>query len=82
MTSGFYLYQGESGAPGQGGNGGVFLRDLKDHTIRTLVEPDNAGQNALARLCEGGVIYSRNGQLWRVDLNGSNNVPLLPMPGQ
>jgi len=31
-----YLYNGESGLSGRGGNGGVFLRDLSDNTSRTL----------------------------------------------
>ena len=71
-----YLYEGENGTPGTGGNGGVFLYDLSDDSVRTLVPPDNAGQYSLARFCGDGVIYSRNRVLWRVDLDGSNNVPL------
>ena len=71
-----YLYEGENGVPGRGGNGGVFLRDMSDDSIRTLVPPDNSGQYSLARFCGDGVIYSRNKVLWRVDLNGSNNTPV------
>jgi len=77
-----YLYQGESGLPGKGGNGGVYLRDLASNSTRTLVEPDNGAQYSLCRFCGDGVIYWRKKLLWRVDLNGSNNAPLLPIPGK
>jgi len=75
-----YLYNGESGLPGRGGNGGVFLRDLRENTSRTLVPPDGSGQYALARFYGDEVIYFRNRLPWRTDLNGSNNVPLFPPP--
>jgi hypothetical protein len=73
-----YVYEGESGQPGKGGNGGVYLRNLTNNTTVTLVEPDNGGQYSLARFCDDGVIYWRKKLLWRVDLNGSNNAPLIP----
>lgn len=73
-----YVYQGESSGPGKGGNGGVYLRNLANNTTTTLVEPDNGGQYSLVRFCDDGVIYWRKKLLWRVDLNGSNNVPLIP----
>jgi len=71
-----YIYEGESGKPGRGGNGGVYLRNLTNGTTLTLVEPDNGGYS-LASFCDGGVIYSRKRLLWRVDLDGSNNAPLI-----
>jgi len=71
-----YVYEGENGEPGRSANGGVNLRNLVDDSVRTLVEPDNRGQYALARFCANGVIYSRNKQLFWVDLSGSNNAPL------
>ena len=73
-----YLYNGESGSPGRGGNGGVFLRELSDNTSRTIVPPDGSGQYALARFYSNEVIYFHNRLPWRMDLNGSNNVPLWP----
>jgi hypothetical protein len=73
-----YLYQGESAGPGKGGNGGVYLRNLTNNTTMTLVEPDNGGQYSLVRFCDDGVIYWRKRHLWRIDLDGSNNVPLIP----
>ena len=76
-----YLYEGESGQPGRGGNGGVYLRNLTNDTTLALVEPDNGGQYSLPRFSDDGVIYSRKRLLWRVDLNGSNNAPLLPTRG-
>jgi hypothetical protein len=74
-----YLYNGESGLPGRGGNGGVFLRDLSDNTVRTLVAPDGSGQYALARFYGDEIIYFHNRLPLRMDLNGSNNVPLFPL---
>ncbi|MGZ4963302.1 MAG: hypothetical protein ACXWC8_12170, partial [Limisphaerales bacterium] len=71
-----YLYSGESGKWGSGGNGSVLLRDVRDNSTRVLVPSDRSKQYSLCRFYEGGVIYSRNRHLWRIDLNGSNNVPL------
>ena len=76
-----YLYEGESGTPGNGGNGGVFVRDLSDDSVQTLVPPDNGGQYSLARFCGDSVIYWRKNVLWRIDLNGSNNAPLFQAGG-
>ena len=77
-----YLYQGETGAPGKGGNGAVFLRDLTNDTTRTVVAPDNSGQYAIPRFYNDEVIYFRNRLLHRVALNGSNDAPLLPTKGK
>lgn len=73
-----FLYQGESGGSGAGGNGAVYLRDLSDNSVRTLVPPDNQGQYAIPRFYGDEVIYYRNRVLWRIGLDGSNNVPLFP----
>ena len=75
-----YLYQGESGVPGNGGNGAVYLRDLSNDTTRTLVTPDNKGQYSIPRFYRDEVIYYRNRVLWRIGLDGSNNVPLFMPP--
>jgi hypothetical protein len=73
-----YLYSGESGAPGSGGNCGVYLRDVSNNLDRVLVPPDNGGQYALARLYGNTVVYWRKDQLWRVDINTTNASRLLP----
>jgi hypothetical protein len=73
-----YMFDGESGAPGTVGNGGVFLSDLKDNTTRTILTPDNKGQYAISRFYRDSVIYFTNRCIWRIDLNGSNNVQILP----
>jgi hypothetical protein len=73
-----YLYNGESGLPGRGGNGGVLLRDLSSNTTRTLVEPDNAGQYALPRFYADEVVYFRNKVPWRMPLSGTNVSRLFP----
>jgi hypothetical protein len=73
-----YLFVGENGRPGQGGNGGAILRDLVHNTDQIVVPPDNSGQYSLARLYSNTVIYSRNRVLWRVNLNDTNATRLLP----
>jgi len=73
-----FLYQGESGAPGSGGNGGVYLRDLSDSSVRTIVPPDNRGQYAIPRFYSNEVIYFRNRTIWRIGLDGSDDTPLFP----
>ena len=77
-----YLYQGESGAPGRGGNGAVYLRNLTNAMTLTLVAPDNSGQYAIPRVYKDEAIYFRNSVLHRVALNGSNDVPLLQVGGK
>lgn len=73
-----FLFQGESGTPGSGGNGAVYLRDLSNDTTRTLVPPDYKGQYSIPRFYRDEVIYYQNRVLWRIGLDGSNNVPLFP----
>lgn len=80
-TGTHYLYSGEKGQPGSGGNGGVFLRDLSDNSERVLVPPDNHNQYALARLSSNTVIFWRDKLLWRVDLQTTNASPLFPHSG-
>ena len=77
-TATHYLYNGEPGLPGQGGNGAVLLRDLKNNSITTLVPPDNTGQYSLPRFYGNEVIYFRNRLLWRMSLDMSKSEPLLP----
>jgi hypothetical protein len=72
-----YVYEGESGAPGKGGDGAVYLRDLASNTNLILVPPDNRGQYSLPRFCGDSVIYWRIKLLRRVDLDGKNDAPLL-----
>ena len=73
-----FLYQGESGAPGRGGDGAVYLKDVTYNSIKTLMPPDNKGQYSIPRFYGDEVIYYRNRVLWRIGLDGSNNVPLFP----
>lgn len=78
-TATHYLYQGESGAPGSGGDGAVYLRDLTTGETITLVTPDNKGQYAIPRFYGNEVIYFRNRLLRRVGIEASNDAPLLPV---
>lgn len=73
-----YLYQGESGTPGSGGNGAVYLRDLSNNSVRTLVPPDHKGKYAIPRFYGNEVIYYRDAVLWRIRLDGQHDVPLFP----
>jgi hypothetical protein len=73
-----YLYNGERGLPGSGGNGAVLLRDLTNNSTTTLVPPDNSGQYALPRFYRDEVVYFHNRTLWRMNIDGSNNTLLFP----
>ncbi len=73
-----YLYEGESGAPGSGGNGAVYLTDLTNGTTVTVVPPDNKGQYSIPRFYGNEVIYYKNRLLRRIQLDGSNDAPLFP----
>ena len=73
-----YLFDGESGPSGRGGNGGVFLRNLTNNTSRTVVEPDNGGQYAISRFYGEEIIYFHKRLLWRLPLGGTNSTQLLP----
>ena len=73
-----HLYQGESGAPGAGGNGAVYLKNLTNDAVLTLVVPNNRGQYAIPRYCGDEVLYFQNKLLRRVKLDGSGDAFLLP----
>ena len=77
-----YVYDGESGEVGRGGNGGVFLLDLASNTITTLVLPDNKGQYAGARFYGDEVVYSRDHELWGIRSDGLGATRLFPPPGE
>jgi hypothetical protein len=74
----FYVYDGESGPSGRGGNGGVFLLDLLHNDTTTLVPPDNKGQYAIPRFYGDTVVYYRNHELWSIKFDGSGNTRLFP----
>src|SRR5581483_5623530 len=76
-----YVYDGEAGAPGSGGDGAVYLRDMADNSARTIVPPDNRKQYALGRLYRNTLVYFGNGKLWRIDLGSTNSVQILPPTG-
>jgi len=78
----YYAYDGEAGAVGTGGNGGVHLLDLRNGTTNTLVPPDNKGQYAIPRFYADSVIYYRDRQIWSVKIDGSENARLFPPPNQ
>jgi hypothetical protein len=79
-----YLYPGVRGSYGGNGNSddAVHVRDVTSNIERILVPPDNSGHYSIPRFCDSSVIYHRDGHLWRVDLNGSNNTRLFAPAAQ
>jgi hypothetical protein len=75
-----YVFPGETGQPGQGGNGSVHIRDVQTGETRTLVESDQSNQYTLPRLYKNRVIYTKSRQLWSIDVNGSNHFKLFQLP--
>jgi hypothetical protein len=73
-----YLYSGEFGQPGRGGNGGVLPRNLTNNTSRTVVEPDSSKQYAGPQFYGEDIIYRRNRQLWRLAPGETNGTRILP----
>ncbi len=76
-----YLYQGESGQPGRGGDGAVYLKNLTNGLVTTIVPPDNSGQYSIPLFYGTEVIYTKNRILHRIGQDGSNDVPLLKTTG-
>ena len=70
-----YLYSGRE----QGeGSDGVFLRHLDTGTNQILVAPTTNKYHSIPRFYGNSVIYVRSNSLWRISLDGSNNVQLFP----
>jgi hypothetical protein len=76
----YYVYNGQSGSWGNGGDGAVHLRSLASNTTTTLVPPDGSGQYALPRICGNTVLYLHSHHLWTIKLDGSANTRLFPAP--
>jgi hypothetical protein len=77
-TGRWYLYSGRDA--GQASSA-VFLRDLRNHTDRTLVTSDGGRYFSIPQFYRDGVIYVRSNMLWRISLNGSNQTRFFP-PGE
>ena len=75
-----YVFPGESGQPGSGGDGSVHIRDVRTGESRTLVESDHSNQYTLPRFYKDRVLYMRSRQLWSIDVNGSNNFKVFQLP--
>jgi hypothetical protein len=71
----FYVYSGREA--GQRSDG-VFLRDLETGKERTLIEPQGERRFSIPHFYKDSVLYLRSNAVWRVGLNGSNNVRLFP----
>lgn len=77
-----YVYPGESGAPGRGGNGALYLLNIPTGNVTTLIPPDNKGQYVIPRFYGDTIIYPYNREIRTVKLDGSGNVLLFPPPDQ
>jgi hypothetical protein len=77
-----YVYPGESGPSGRGGNGAIYVLDMLTGKTTTLVPPDNKSQYALPRFYGDTVIYQYNHEIRTVNLDGSGSVRLFPPPEQ
>jgi hypothetical protein len=58
------------------------LEDLTNGTTFTVVQPDYKGQYAIARFYRNEVIYFQNRLLRRIQLDGSNDAPLITAGAQ
>lgn len=67
-----YLYEGARL------DGEIFLRDLQNDKLTTLVLPDKTGAYTRPRFFGDEVIYFRRRQIRRVKLDGTGDKPLLP----
>jgi len=75
-----YVFPGESGQPGSGGDGSVHIREVQTGKTRTLVEGDQSNQYTLPRFYQNRDIYTKSRQLWSIGVNGSNNFKLFQLP--
>ncbi len=57
---------------------GAFLRHLDTGTNQVLVAPTTNKYHSIPRFYRDSVIYIRSNALWRIGLDGSNNVKLFP----
>jgi hypothetical protein len=81
-TGRLFVFQGESGQPGSGGDGAVYLRNLATGKVSTVLPPDKSGQYAIPRFYGNEVIYFHNRLLHRIGLDGSNDLLILSPPGK
>jgi hypothetical protein len=70
-----YLYSGRERAQG---SDGVFLRHLEGGTNQVLVAPGTNNYHSIPRFYGNSVIYTRSNAIWRVGLDGSNDIKLFP----
>jgi hypothetical protein len=65
---------------GRGRDDSVCLRDLENDTTRILVPSAGQSYSGRPRFYRDSVIYYRSNALWRINLDGSNNLKLFPSP--
>jgi len=67
-----------SGDPVNPSGGGVVVRNLTDNTTRILVQRETQSPwSGPGQFYGNSILYITNWCLWRIDINGSNNMPLL-----
>lgn len=72
-----YLYPGESGPAGSSGDGAVYLRNLEDGTVKTVVPAGGKSHYSIPRFYGNEIIYFRDSVLHRVALDGTGDSLLL-----
>lgn len=73
-TGRYYLFSGHEKSTG------VFVRDLESAARRVLVAPDSGQYYSIPQFYRDSVIYVRSNALWRININGSDNIRLFPIP--
>jgi hypothetical protein len=70
-----YLYSGRERGEG---SDGVFLRHMDTGTNQVLVGPTTNTSHSIPRFYGNSVIYTRSNAIWRIGVDGSNDVRLFP----
>ena len=76
-TGRYYLYSGREAGDA---SDGVFVRDLQSGTTNVLVSANSNKSFSIPMFYGDSVIYIRSNVLWRINLDGSNNIRLFPPP--
>ena len=75
-----YVFPGERGESGRGGDGSVHIRDVQTGKEQTLIPSDQSNQYTSPRFYKNRVIYTKSRQFWSIEVNGSNNFKLFALP--
>lgn len=74
-TGRYYLYSGREAGER---SSGVFVREMASGTNRTLVKSDGGQYFSIPQFYQDSVIFIRSNALWRIHLDGTQNLRLFP----